>query len=601
MEKTTQSEQSSLGHKYVGEIRGTFFVPDYQRGYRWDTRDVQHLLDDIWENGENLYSLQPVVVKLHQKGDDDKSHEWELIDGQQRLTTLYLIFLYMRNKRLKNVGEPYAIHYKTRLASEVYLKNLNPDLDTFDPKEHETNIDYFHLYKAYERISQWFESKGDEFERQSVADQFYVYLFKSVRIIWYEVPPNMDKKELTALFIRLNVGRILLTDAELVKALLLSEIRNLAINRDQEIAAQWDGIERDLHAPDVWAFVSGVDAAEGANQYPTRISLLLDTLAPLADNHPRRRYYTFEKLRKQIEGDPTEFWKDVLGLHALILGWYENRQLYHKVGFLVATGTSFGDLVSLAKDQKKSDFKELLNKKIRDTIKISASELENLSYEKKSDCNKLLQILLLMNVETICRTEHTTQRFPFRLHVGKVWSLEHIHAQNAESLNTVEQWKTWLNEHKKALLALPTTHADCGQLVQDIELATQQADTAGNFGQTFRNLAARVVEVFNAPAVNGMPGANDDVHSISNLALLSRDDNSALSNSVFEVKRQIVLDIDRKGGYIPVCTRNVFLKYYTGAEAQQIHYWGPQDRKSYFDNILFTLNENKYLKPEEPA
>lgn len=218
MENTTQSAHSSLCLKDVGKIRGIFFVPDYQRGYRWDTEDVQRLLDDIWKNGQNLYSLQPVVVKLYKKGNDEKSDEWELIDGQQRLTTLYLIFLYMRNKHLKNVGEPYAIHYKTRPTTEEYLKNLNPDLDAFDPKEHETNIDYFHLYKAYERISQWFDSKGDEHERQNVADKFYMYLSESVRIIWYEAPPNMDS---TALFTRLNVGRIPLTDAELVKALLV--------------------------------------------------------------------------------------------------------------------------------------------------------------------------------------------------------------------------------------------------------------------------------------------------------------------------------------------------------------------------------------------
>ena len=61
----------------------------------------------------------------------------------------------------------------------------------------------------------------------------------------------------------------------------------------------------------------------------------------------------------------------------------------------------------------------------------------------------------------------------------------------------------------------------------------------------------------------------------------------------------MVLEVDRNGGYIPVCTRNVFLKYYTGADAQQVHFWSPQDRDSYFKSIVSILKD--YLKPEEPT
>jgi uncharacterized protein with ParB-like and HNH nuclease domain len=77
---------SPRGHKLeprmVGKLRGTFWVPSYQRGYRWAVEDVERLLDDIWENcADKLYNLQPVVVKLRRKGVDDNSCEWELIMG----------------------------------------------------------------------------------------------------------------------------------------------------------------------------------------------------------------------------------------------------------------------------------------------------------------------------------------------------------------------------------------------------------------------------------------------------------------------------------------------------------------------------------------
>lgn len=587
MEVIVQATQSKLGHKCVGDIRGIFFVPSYQRGYRWDSDDVQRLLDDIWKSEGQPYSLQPVVVKSRTKGDDEQGHEWELIDGQQRLTTLYLIFLYMLRAGLQNVEVSYALRYETRDGSEAYLKNPSP-------KEHETNIDYFHLYKAYECIGQWFDAHGQR--RQHVANKFYGYLFDSVRVIWYEAPANIDS---TALFTRLNVGRIPLTDSELVKALLLSCVRNTQTDRAQELAAQWDSIERDLRNPDVWAFVAGADMSRDADKYPTRISLLLDTLADavglLKSGGKPPRYYTFDTLRKQIEADASTFWNLVVELHALIFGWFGNPSLYNKIGFLVATGTSFGRLVELAQGKKKSEFDKLLIEHIRGEVNIRESDLMDLRYdEKKKGYPKLFQLLLLMNVEAVSRTG---QLFPFRRHAGKTWSLEHIHAQEAESLTDKKQWKAWLEEHKKALHALPEKH---DALEQDIEESLNVIDTAINFGDTFRNLSARVVKVFDARVSDGAI-SDHEPHSISNLALLSSGVNSELSNAVFEVKRQIILKIDRNmdrenEGYIPICTRNVFLKYYTGADAQQIHFWSPQDRDSYLKAIASILKD--YLKPE---
>ncbi len=72
----------------VGEIVGQFFVPGYQRGYRWGREEVTRLLDDISESSGRKYFLQPVVAK---RRDDGK---WELVDGQQRLTTLLRVIRY---------------------------------------------------------------------------------------------------------------------------------------------------------------------------------------------------------------------------------------------------------------------------------------------------------------------------------------------------------------------------------------------------------------------------------------------------------------------------------------------------------------------------
>ena len=84
----TENYEIVLDTKLVGSITGKFYIPSYQRGYRWGEEEVTRLLEDILANGPNNYCLQPVVVRR----DGDR---FELIDGQQRLTTIYLIYKYI--------------------------------------------------------------------------------------------------------------------------------------------------------------------------------------------------------------------------------------------------------------------------------------------------------------------------------------------------------------------------------------------------------------------------------------------------------------------------------------------------------------------------
>ena len=86
-----------------------------------------------------------------------------------------------------------------------------------------------------------------------------------------------------------------------------------------------------------------------------------------------------------------------------------------------------------------------------------------------------------------------------------------------------------------------------------------------------------------------------DLDNISNMALLEKSTNSSLSNSFFDVKRRIIVDKDRNGEFIPICSRNVYLKYYS-EDASQIHYWSQKDRLDYLSAIKKTLKE--YLREE---
>ncbi|WP_374479434.1 DUF262 domain-containing protein [Zoogloea sp.] len=573
-------EYKTIGFGYdpaTGEetqgIKGHFFIPAYQRGYRWTRDEVNKLLDDISESIDKKndhYSLQPVVVK---KLDDDN---WELIDGQQRLTTLWLIFNYMRKGGYKPSGASYSLAYETRPGSEGYLESL-------DAKEALENIDYFHLHQAFATISEWFDAKASNPQMKvRLVDRIHGYLCDSVRVIWYEASSTVSS---IPLFTRLNRGRIPLTDAELIKAVLLTQVQVTKPGRETEIAAQWDGIERDLQRDEIWAFVAGSNAYQNQHHGP-RIGMLLDTLAhkPAKGAH---RYHTFDVLHPRIATDSLAFWDEVVALHAQILGWFETPHLYNKIGFLTACGTRMGEIQALAQGQNKSAFDELLVSHIKRTLDVQAEELEDngLSYQDaKRGYLKLQQLLLLFNVQ-ICR-----ERFSFDKHIGQDWTLEHIHAQNAQSLTRADQWAAWLTEHRQALDAIKTrdNKAETETLCKEIDNALPDTHSPG-FGERFATLAARV-QMALQPA--GEAAGAD--HSIANLALLSHGANAALSNAVFEVKRQKVLAMDRAGEYVPVATRNVFLKYYTDPKHLQPHFWGEADKTAYLSEIKKRLE--CYLK-----
>lgn len=562
----------------VGAITGHFVIPAYQRGYRWTELEVSRLLQDILDSEGSTYYLQPVVVKPLGNA------QWELVDGQQRLTTLALIIRYFK-KYVPMADVKYTITYKTRPQSTNFL--LNPTQEDANK-----NIDFFHMYGAWKAIGAWLDSQTDP---STAAFKIYVALSERVKVIWYEVPTSADSTEL---FTRLNIGRIPLTDAELVKALVLSRSRNVHGNdRALSVASEWDAIERDLRHPELWAFVTAK-----AEEEATHIRLLLDTLADqvrirgglkILRDRERPTFYTFETLRPEIVANPDRFWDQVVNLHSLLLGWFEERDTYHKIGYLTACGVRFDEVLAQAEGKTKPQFIEKIDDMIangrRGLNSLKMSELRELAYGENDDLIK--RALLLMNVETVRKLTNSTERYSFQAHAVRKdrWSLEHIHAQNAAGLITVEQWSEWLRQHRDALAEFPELDEPRRTDIEARINAALPVITLQKFQELEKELRAVL-------SVDDPDGATAE-HAISNLALLEKDDNSSLNNAVFEVKRQRILELDRKGSYIPICTRNVFLKYYTAGRAQQLHFWSPQDRAGYLAAIERELAG--YLQPEE--
>ncbi|WP_164483663.1 MULTISPECIES: DUF262 domain-containing protein [unclassified Nocardioides] len=569
----------------VGKISGSFFVPRYQRGYRWTGLEVARLLQDINDSGTVTYYLQPIVVKAMVDG------RWELIDGQQRLTTLALIVRYFK-KYVPMADVKYTIEYETRPQSEKFL--LEPDEATANE-----NIDFFHMYEAWKAIGEWLDGQEDP---STSAFEIYSALSRRVKVIWYEAPAET---EAVKLFTDLNTGRIPLTDAELVKALLLSRSREMdGTDRALSVAAEWDAIERDLRDPELWAFLTARSDEEA-----THISLLLDTIADQISDRirasdglkplrgrDRPSFHTFETLRRAVveagelkgvlcdhevkDGEgAAHLWDHVVDLHSLVAGWFEERETFHKIGYLTACRLPFEIVLGLAESATRSQFIDRLDTMIAAGsgvgLRMTAQDLRSLAYGE--DDARIKRALLLMNVEAVRKITGSTERFSFHTYAARTWSLEHIHAQNSDGLNTAEQWTTWLRQHRDALSGMPDlTPGEVDDLTNRIDEALQ-----GITLEKFQVLETELRAIYAPPETAGVP----EEHALSNLALLERNDNSVLNNAVFEVKRQRVLELDRAGSYIPVCTRNVFLKYYTDRHVQQLHFWSLQDRLAYVEAV----------------
>lgn len=583
----------------VGNISGDFVIEAYQRGYRWGEDEITFLLNDISEipDGQK-YCLQPIVVK-------DVNGTYELIDGQQRLTTLFLIMKYLS----VFIDLKYSIEYTTRKSEDGHIgsKELLDRIDTIDLNAESSNIDELFIKKAYDIISKWFG--GDKAKMKKFAYK----LEEHVTIIWYEVDKEEDS---VSIFTRLNIGKISLTNAELVKALFLTRGRKdngrysgnpygIEEKKQHEIALSWDAMEKELHDNKFWAFITN----ERPEKYPIRMELLFDMIEmkPAGESS----FYTFNRFYEKFKNAENKFetWETIVRYFQQLKEWYNDFNLYHQIGFLVARGESVKDLLDLAMNEdsplSKSAFRAEVLTRIRQKMIFTVGDNDNavvidyadLNYEMHSDF--IHTLLLLFNVETIRQKGDENNRFPFERYKNEgTWSLEHIHAQNSEALKTNKDWREWLEMHKKSLHGLLEYTNDDSRIAMINSVISSMDNIIAHIDEP--NFKGSIRDEFNtvSPAVIDILSDGDDrtqMHTLSNMALLTVGENAALNNSTFDVKREKILEMDKKGDYIPTCTKNVFMKYYSDSDTK-LHFWADADRDSYIKAMNDVLYHHKDTK-----
>ena len=194
-------------------------------------------------------------------------------------------------------------------------------------------------------------------------------------------------------------------------------------------------------------------------------------------------------------------------------------------------------------------------------------------------------MLVLFNVETTRTARNDPTFYPFQLHKAEYWSIEHIQAQNSENFdpNKKKPWIDWIAIH---LELLKDQRSDDNTTVDKIIEQLEKVEEENINWDEFQKIFQEVIKYFSEVGDKD----TERLHTISNLALLTDSSNSALNNAVFLAKRNKIIDLDKKGHYIPICTKRLFLRYYGEvSKLDQVRFWTALDRKYYFISMLEML------------
>ena len=533
-----------------------FLVKDYQRGYKWTATEVRQLLDDLneFEPKENeFYCLQPIVIKA----DNDKK---ELIDGQQRCSTIYLILQYLGQHL-------FDITYQTREQSAEFLTKIatlgisgewNDWVASYSEKD---NVDNYHFFQAYRTIQDWFAEKSED-----EKNRFLEKLLSKTKVIWYEVTGEIDSIEL---FTRINSNKIPLTEAELIKALFLIALTDTSTQREWVVAQQWDKIENELEEDEFWYFITANTPPATPIDYIFSLSEVVKKQENYQGEYPIfNAYYNAYKNAKNKKQWVETQWNEVRNNFLTLKEWFKDFEYYHLVGALIHLGYNINTIFDLKlQSNSKTAFKEALKAEFAKIIGSFGNNLENVYYNS----GKERKALLLFNIISILQSEEKAYRFPFNKFKTMNWDIEHIHAI-ATDTNNKDVQKAWLSENKEYI------SETLREEIKDI-LSQKEIDE--------EKLSSLVEKVTSELSEKGFD--NENINEISNLTLLDSGTNRSYKNIIFSLKRMRIIEEDKKGTFIPLCTKNVFQKYYT-PNASDLSIWTKDDKENYRQSIITTFN-----------
>ena len=583
---------NTINQYAIGEILDGryFYIPAYQRGYRWTEKQVGDLLRDLLcfanDSKEDyaFYCLQPIIarpitdeerLKKIFKSDSVENYAekgvWEIIDGQQRLTSIFLLYKYLVAKKgwdaetLKEEEdgkELYHILYATRENSATFLEGLSLSMIAQDDI-FKGNIDFYHMATAFKFIDKWIKNEGKLINQRykfggsldTVRNSLFALLngmsdtkSGSIQVLWYELAEDTTQSSIKE-FQKINTGKIRLTDAELVKGLFLLN-KNFEQSskhiKQSTLAIEWELIENTLHANTFWYFLQ-----RKGTDMPNRIDLLFSLIYKIhkldgaeekdfnellkeADKDIQdtkksiifRFYYDlFEgKQGEELQVQVAESWKEIMTLFRTLDDWFCTPTTYNYIGLLSQCGEDIARLIihynNMPAESTQEDFVAYLKDRIRFYLRgVKMDDNDNIITRYK-DRKNIYRILLTLNIHllniqnTKLNSESDVYKFPFDVLNAQDWDIEHIDSFHTNALKKDDLKKEWIL----------TAMDDLSLQKEEEELIKQKLEDK-NYDSA--------IEVLKQKAGETEEVSEELKNGIGNLTLLDAETNRSYGNSLF--------------------------------------------------------------------
>lgn len=561
-----------------GAVEGLqFIIPFLQRTYRWSPTQAIQLLEDLQEftNPENTkmrYCMQPLAVCKN-------GESWELLDGQQRLTTFLMIHRVLFGWTGIESAPYIQLYAKEKEAQTSELSYFLMESNLQDDSIITTNQDIYNMTRVRREIKKWLDRENN-MECKERLKNLFLPGGKDLLFLWYEVPYESRHKT----FKSLNTGKIALTNADLVKALLLSE-NSIGINDKALVASQFREMELALEDNRFWYSICPYDSD---STHP-RIDFLFNLVAQVSpatywenDDSARMSFDYFYSNKNNLQNE----WEKVRDTFVRLRDLANSPKSYHYMSYLVYHSSSHSRKQQRQQQRYKdkawavSEALELYRQHgftnsinmMRELIKNKLSLKGELpDYNDKIKCRR---VFVLHNIESLLKRIESLENasldirsmditFPFELLYSQNWDIEHIASRTDNDLTNTKDRQDWIDGFKSDYTELlPSLN---GKIKAYLNAQSQKDKDA-----TFNDLYKEAIEAIeNQIRTRGIEPIKDK-DDISNLVLLDEHTNRSYHNSLMPRKRRIILFAADDGlkeenisvAYILPCTLKVFQKSY---------------------------------------
>ncbi|MBS7786616.1 DUF262 domain-containing protein [Flavobacterium sp. CYK-55] len=596
-------------------------IPEYQRGYKWSAQQIEQLLNDIndfeTDGDEDLFYCLQNITLVSQK---DTKEKINVVDGQQRLTTIALLLTYLgvyekvEGKLIYAVRETSNNFIQLLITESEFLESVleSTDFQNF-VEEKGSDFDFqdiFFMYNAIKTFQHWF-TMNPNVNKESFKSK----ILNNVKLIINRIE-NISEQEL---FMNLNTGKVPLDGADLIRAILITRVakqemelydpknikdvvrlneRRIRIGWELDEINQWWNQEnvKEFFLPFVKIFTDAEETISfdfNINAINLLYSLWLQSL--------KKEYSDVENKYKSVKLKYFEtkkisalkLYHDILSLHRTLVDWYDDRTIYHYLGYLASNSPTFNFRSIVNFWNNKSNTRDQFKNELKRLVTVTAFGVEGkpkqgfeywkgkiLDYntgEKTNwyDSKQLEKTLVLLDIIDLSENEY----LPFlkSTHFKKNdEDKEHIYPATPKSIKELKNNDAHglINSYLRKLNLTELTETE----EEWMELDEYEKE------EILNNLSKKIHEETN-------------INSIGNLVLLHYSINRGFGNDYYIDKRASVIKNTQLGKYVRQHTLKVFTKQLNSSE--DLNDWTMNDIANNANKIALSLEAFVQKKHEQ--